>query len=221
MDSGAREVGPFSSTHGNYTSGDKKFLYSGMLGSGIASVSFLAALEFYLSAFPLGYIIVNDYMFNYSFVYGLFIPFSAPFLAAGYYGLSKKYHQELLRAAAGITILPFVLSIYGIAVLIAWFNVVAFALMHFPALYIIIVNSVLVGIGFNKAHAQSFNPGLVRFYALLLIGWNMILIFTQTYNFISFSNPLLILFVVVHHSLNIVLGILAVYIFYGESRTPS
>ncbi|MFW9861591.1 MAG: hypothetical protein ACFFET_04805 [Candidatus Thorarchaeota archaeon] len=221
MRGGIRDDKTHSSSRLNSPTEQKKFLYSGMMGSAISSISYIAALTFYLLALPLGYLDVNGYMFNFSFVYGLFIPFSAPLLAGGYYGLSKKYHQEHLRIAAGILILPFVLSIYGIAVLIAWFNVPAFALMHFPALYIIVFNSILVGIGFHKVHEQSFNPRVVQIYALMLIGWNTIFFVMQFYNFISLYNIGAILFIVIHHSLNIILGILAAYIFHGESRMPS
>ncbi|KXH77311.1 MAG: hypothetical protein AM326_05320 [Candidatus Thorarchaeota archaeon SMTZ-45] len=221
MNGSTREDGPYSSNDLNSSTGLKKFLYSGILGSVITSISYLAALTYYLLALPIGYFDVNGYMFHFSFVYGLFIPFSTPLLSAGYYGLSRKYHQEILTIAAGIMTLAFVLSIYGTAVLIAWFNVPAFASMHFPALYIIVVNSILIGVGFHKVHAQSFNPRVVRIYALLLIGWNTIFLFMQFYNFITLYNLGLILFIVIHHSLNIILGILSVYIFRGESRTLS
>ncbi|MFX0053929.1 MAG: hypothetical protein ACFFAX_12080 [Promethearchaeota archaeon] len=210
-----------ASSHPNSPTEQKKFLYSGMVGSVVASISYLAALTYYLLTLPLGYLDVNGYMFHFSFIYGLFIPFSAPLLAGGYYGLSNKYHQGYLRIAAGIMTLPFVLSIYGIAVLIAWFNVPAYALMHFPALYIIVFNSILVGIGLHKVHEQLFNPRAVRIYALLLIGWNTIFFTMQFVNFISLYNPWLILIIVIHYSLNIILGILAAYIFHGESRMPS
>lgn len=210
-----------SSSASNIRVEQKKLLYFGLLGSAITSIGYIAALAYYLAALPVGYFIVNGYIFHFSFVYGLFIPISAPLLAAGYYGLSKKYRRELLRFAAGIMALAFVLSIFGTIGLIAWLNVPTFALWHFFVIELTMLNSILVGIAFYRIHEQVFSPRTVRAYVFLLIGCVTYFIFMQFFNFGSLNNPMLILFVVIYHSVNVVLGILAAYIFHGESRTPS